>query len=139
MKIIISGLQELLKFADKIADDLVLGDVVALYGDLGVGKTTFTRYLIASLVGYEQEVPSPTFTLVQSYDTPKGPLWHYDLYRIKDPEEVYELGFEESLVEGISVIEWPERLGHLLPVKRKNINFSFIDGDQSVRMIEVEI
>ena len=60
-------------------------------------------------------VPSPTFTLVETYDTPLGPYWHFDLYRLETPEQVYELGWEEALAEGVVLVEWPERLGALLP------------------------
>src|SRR5690242_16117956 len=91
------------------------GDVIALAGPLGAGKTTLARGFIQKLTGTEEEVVSPTFTLVQTYDTPQGAIWHFDLYRLNDPEEALELGFEEALAAGISLIEWPERLGGYLP------------------------
>ena len=93
------------------------GDIVALFGTLGVGKTAFTRALIQSVTP-EEEVPSPTFTLVQTYDLGETPLFHFDLYRLEDPEEVYELGIEEAFSNGISLIEWPEKMGKLLPVSK---------------------
>src|SRR5512147_2050849 len=93
------------------------GDVIALHGDLGAGKTTFARAFIQARAGAagEAEVPSPTFTLVQIYDLPSGAIWHFDLYRLTAAGQVWELGFEEALATAITLIEWPERLAALLP------------------------
>ena len=91
-------------------------DVVGLKGDLGAGKTTLARAIIrAAAADPDLIVPSPTFTLVEVYETPRGQYWHFDLYRLETPEQVYELGWEEALAEGIVLLEWPERLGRLLP------------------------
>jgi len=99
-----------------LAARLKPGDVVGLKGDLGAGKTTLARAIIrAAAADPELIVPSPTFTLVEVYDTPRGSFWHFDLYRLDDPQQVYELGWEEALAEGIVLLEWPERLGRLLP------------------------
>jgi len=99
-----------------LAARLKPGDVVGLKGDLGAGKTTLARAIIrAAAADPDLIVPSPTFTLVEVYDTPRGSYWHFDLYRLDDPQQVYELGWEEALAEGIAIIEWPERLGPLLP------------------------
>jgi tRNA threonylcarbamoyladenosine biosynthesis protein TsaE len=107
------------------------GDVIALFGELGSGKTSFARAFVNALArpggGAAEEVPSPTFTLVQIYDRSPAPVWHFDLYRLSRAEEVHELGFEEALAEGISLIEWPERLGDLLPPHRLAIRFAFAD------------
>jgi len=111
-----------------LAAVLMPRDLVALSGDLGTGKTCLARAVIASLMGGPEEVPSPTFTLVQTYETPKGTLWHFDLYRLLGPGEVWELGFEEALAEGISLVEWPERLGRLLPATRLDIMLRFADA-----------
>jgi len=89
------------------------GDVLALFGDLGAGKTTFTRGLLRGL-GHRGDVASPTFPIVQAYDDLRPPVWHVDLYRIEHPEELEELGLDDALDGGVLVIEWPERLGALL-------------------------
>lgn len=103
-------------------------DIVALHGDLGAGKTTLARGLIRALVGDEAlAVPSPTFTLVEIYDTPAGPLWHFDLYRLNNPDEAWELGIEQGFAEAICLIEWPERLGGLLPASRLDLSLA-IEG-----------
>ena len=93
------------------------GDIIALYGTLGVGKTAFTRALIQSEIPHE-EVPSPTFTLAQTYTLNEGELFHFDLYRLETPEEVYELGIEDAFSDGISLIEWPDKMGYILPNKK---------------------
>src|SRR5262249_8962459 len=92
------------------------GDVVGLKGDLGAGKTTLARAIIrAAADDPALIVPSPTFTLVEVYETARGTYWHFDLYRLETPEQVFELGWEDALAEGVVLIEWPERLGALLP------------------------
>ena len=119
------------------------GDVVALYGDLGAGKTALARALIRALPGpegaAEEEVPSPTFTLVQTYERAPAPVWHFDLYRIEDPEEVHELGLSEALAEGITLIEWPERLGRLLPAQALSLTLGYVaEGDEGAREARLE-
>jgi tRNA threonylcarbamoyladenosine biosynthesis protein TsaE len=95
-------------------------DVIALNGELGAGKTSFARAFIRARGGVEA-VPSPTFTLVQIYELADGAVWHFDCYRLRDPEEAWELGIEDAFQDGISLIEWPERLGPLLPQRRLEI------------------
>jgi tRNA threonylcarbamoyladenosine biosynthesis protein TsaE len=102
------------------------GDVIALRGELGAGKTVFARALIRACGGGE-DVPSPTFTLVQTYELPKGTIWHFDCYRLRRAEEAWELGIEEAFHDGISVIEWPERIAELLPARRLEIEL--LPGD----------
>lgn len=91
------------------------GDVVALSGDLGAGKTTFARGLIQAL-GFTGDVPSPTFPIIIPYAPPdlSIPLWHVDLYRIDDPDELEELGLDEARMDSALLIEWPERMGSML-------------------------
>lgn len=117
---------ETANFAAKLADVLQQGDVLFLEGPLGMGKSVFARALIRALCADpDLEVPSPTFTLVQTYDTIKGPLWHFDLYRIRTPEEVYELAWEEALFAGIVIVEWPSKLGSgLAPRHRLELEFT---------------
>ena len=113
------------------------GDVVALVGDLGAGKTTLARGLIRRLMGPETEAPSPTFTLVQSYVAPGLTIWHFDLYRLKDPREARELGFEEA-VDGLALIEWPERLGSDLPHARLEVRLSFAGEGRIARLVDFD-
>ncbi|MBY0428540.1 MAG: tRNA (adenosine(37)-N6)-threonylcarbamoyltransferase complex ATPase subunit type 1 TsaE [Alphaproteobacteria bacterium] len=105
---------QMMGLAMQLARQLRAGDCLTFQGDLGAGKTTFIRAMIHTLCGLET-VPSPTFTLVQTYDSSLAQLWHFDLYRLKNPDELYELGFEEALSGGILFIEWPERAKGLLP------------------------
>ena len=105
------------KAGASLAPSMRAGDVVQLNGDLGAGKTTFCRGLIGAIATQASNVVSPTFTLVQTYDTKQGPLYHYDLYRLPGdkPSQLIEMGWEESLMDGIVLVEWPERLGNLTP------------------------
>jgi tRNA threonylcarbamoyladenosine biosynthesis protein TsaE len=109
------------------------GDVIALSGDLGAGKTTFARAFIDAAGAADDEVPSPTFTLVQVYEAGAAPIWHFDLYRLKSAEEGWELGIEEAFTSGIALIEWPDRLGPLLPQRRLGITLEFGDAPQARR------
>lgn len=97
------------------------GDIVCLIGTLGTGKSTLARAFVRALTAADEEVPSPTFTLVQTYDSDAGTIWHFDLYRLEKPEEAFELGIEDAFVDGICLIEWPDRLGGLLPRDRLEV------------------
>lgn len=119
--------------AARIAAVAAPADIIALKGDLGSGKTVFARGFIGAC-GNQDEVPSPTFTLVQVYDAGPTVIWHFDLYRIRAPEEAWELGIEEAFITGISLIEWPERLGRLLPDRRLELSFTFGDGPGARRV-----
>ena len=99
------------------------GDVVALRGELGAGKTSFARAFIRARAGRDEDVPSPTFTLVQSYELPDLTIWHFDGFRLRAPEEAWELGIEDAFRDGVSLIEWPERFGPLVPRRRLEITF----------------
>ncbi len=122
------------------------GDLFALRGDLGAGKTTFARAFINALArnahdrpeqaggaSWDEEVPSPTFTLVQIYERAPAPVWHVDLYRIEDPAEARELGLEEAFADAICLIEWPERLGASLPAARLDVALGFADSADARR------
>ena len=119
--------------ADRISRLAQLGDIIALKGDLGTGKTAFARAFIRSRGNLEEEVPSPTFTLVQVYDL-HLPIWHFDLYRLRSPDEAWELGIEQAFSEGISLIEWPERLGPLLPEHHLELSLTFGDRPEARRV-----
>ena len=119
-----------------LAQRLRPGDVVGLYGELGSGKTTLARAILRAASGDpDLIVPSPTFTLVEVYDTERGTYWHFDLYRLEAPEQVYELGWEEALAEGIVRIEWPQRLGALLP-KHLSVTLE-VEGDGRRALLDV--
>ena len=94
----------------QLAARLQVGDVIALSGPLGVGKTALARAMIEAL-GHEAEVPSPSFAIVQPYENLDPPLWHVDLYRIEQADEIAELGLESVLLDGAIIVEWPERAG----------------------------
>jgi tRNA threonylcarbamoyladenosine biosynthesis protein TsaE len=124
------------QLGETLAMRLTTGDVVGLTGDLGAGKTTLARAIIRAAAGDpDLIVPSPTFTLVEVYETPRGTFWHFDLYRLETPEQVYELGWEEALAEGIVLLEWPERLGRLLP-KHLSVILE-LDGDGRRALLDV--
>jgi tRNA threonylcarbamoyladenosine biosynthesis protein TsaE len=111
-------------------------DIVGLRGPLGSGKTTLARAILRAAAGDPGLiVPSPTFTLVETYDTPRGPFWHFDLYRLERPEQVFELGWEEALADGIVLIEWPERLGDLLP-RHLGVTLE-LEGDERRALLDV--
>lgn len=133
MKWSISSEQEMSSIASNLACSLKTGDVVALHGTLGVGKTTFVRALLRCLLKEPIDVPSPTFTLLQTYDTPKFTLYHFDFYRLKSPDEAYEIGIEDAFRDGVSLIEWPDKIGSLLPPHHKDIFFEMLpDGTREI-------
>jgi len=113
--------------AGRIAARLQPGDAVALWGDLGAGKTSLAREILRAL-GVTEDVPSPTFTLVQTYETPRLAVAHYDLYRLKRPRELDELGFREALEDGASLVEWPERAPEYLPDETLHLRLS-LEGE----------
>ncbi len=111
--------------ARRVAKAAGRGDTIGLIGDLGTGKTVFARAFIrAVLANPDEEVPSPTFTLLQTYEADALALYHFDLYRIEDPEEALELGIEEAFADGVALIEWAERLDGLLPADRLEIRLT---------------
>jgi tRNA threonylcarbamoyl adenosine modification protein YjeE len=127
------GLDATAALGARIAAILRKGDAVALAGDLGAGKTTLARAILTSL-GVAGPVPSPTFTLVQGYDTPRLSVSHYDLYRLKHAREMDELGLDEALENGAALIEWPERAEDRLPADRLTIA---LHADGAVRQADL--
>ncbi|MDR3374590.1 MAG: tRNA (adenosine(37)-N6)-threonylcarbamoyltransferase complex ATPase subunit type 1 TsaE [Ancalomicrobiaceae bacterium] len=120
--------------AEDLAAILSPGDVIRLEGDLGSGKTAFARALIRAVADdAELEVPSPTFTLVQVYDFPRFAIAHFDLYRLGDPQELDEIGFDEAIRSGAALIEWPERAEGLIPEDALTLSLS-IGSDPNARL-----
>ncbi|MBM7067228.1 tRNA (adenosine(37)-N6)-threonylcarbamoyltransferase complex ATPase subunit type 1 TsaE [Actibacterium sp. 188UL27-1] len=103
------------------------GDTLLLAGPIGAGKSHLARAIILSKLAGEdrvEDVPSPTYTLVQTYDTTKGEIWHTDLYRLGDPGEVYELGLDEAFEAALCLVEWPDRLGRTAPAHALSVEIA---------------
>ena len=115
IRLTLNSAEDTAKIASDIAQRLVPGDVILLEGPIGTGKTHFCRSLIQALLSVSEDVPSPTFTLVQVYDVAAGELWHADLYRLGHVDEVEELGLLEAFEDAICLVEWPDRLKELIP------------------------
>jgi len=108
-----------------LAQDAMIGDCLLLRGQIGAGKSALSRAFIRARLGQDTEVPSPTFTLVQTYEDPTGPeIWHADLYRLGDPQEAIELGLTEAFETAICLIEWPELIADLVPEEALYIDLS---------------
>ncbi|WP_174300509.1 tRNA (adenosine(37)-N6)-threonylcarbamoyltransferase complex ATPase subunit type 1 TsaE [Caulobacter sp. S45] len=119
--------QALEAFGAQVAQALGAGEAVCLFGPLGAGKSTLARGLVRALTRPDQDVPSPTFTLMQTYQGPNFPLAHLDLYRLKRPEEAFEIGLDEALDVGAAVVEWSERLDGALPPDRLDVRLEIAD------------
>jgi tRNA threonylcarbamoyladenosine biosynthesis protein TsaE len=118
-----------------VAGRLGRGEAVCLFGPLGAGKSTFARGLIRALTTPDQDVPSPTFTLMQVYEGPRFPVAHFDLYRLRSAEEAFEAGLDEALDVGAAVVEWSERLGEDLPPDRLDVRLEIAeDGGRLARL-----
>ena len=130
ISLICNSLSETKTLAGCFASLLQAGVVIGLDGPLGVGKSAFSRFVIQSAVGTDIDVPSPTFTLVQTYERADGlPIMHMDLYRLEAPEQVFELGVEESFYEAANLIEWPSKMGAYWPSDAVTITMAFSEGD----------
>src|SRR6185503_15832934 len=126
---------ELVRLGEHLAFIARRGDLFALSGELGAGKTTLARAIIHALTGNKsEEIPSPTFTLVQSYVTPRMPVAHLDLYRLRSPSELEELGLDLALRDGIAIVEWPEQAGDQLPADRLTVRLDDSNGGASRRL-----
>ena len=116
----LADLDAVTRLGAAIAERLEPGDAVLLRGDLGAGKTTLARAILTAL-GHQGETPSPTFTLVQAYDTARLSIAHFDLYRLKSPGEIEELGFDDALASGAALVEWPEQAEEFMPAERLDV------------------
>jgi tRNA threonylcarbamoyladenosine biosynthesis protein TsaE len=116
------------RLGEAVARALQPGEAVCLSGPLGAGKSVLARALVRALTQPDEEVPSPTFTLVQFYEGPRLSIAHFDLYRLASADEAYEIGLDEALDHGAAVIEWPERLEGRLPSNRLAIEIA-LEGD----------
>ncbi|MFT4151760.1 MAG: tRNA (adenosine(37)-N6)-threonylcarbamoyltransferase complex ATPase subunit type 1 TsaE [Paracoccaceae bacterium] len=115
IRIFLPSAEETGRFARWLAPRLAPGDTLLLEGHIGAGKSHLARAFIRARLGRMEDVPSPTFTLVQTYEAPDGDLWHADLYRLTHPDEVVELGLDAAFASAICLVEWPDRLGSLAP------------------------
>ncbi len=137
MRKVIQNEQDTREFGLELAKKLKPGDVVALIGELGTGKTTLTKS-IAEGLGIREMITSPTFTIVQEYTDGRLPLYHFDVYRICDLEEMYELGYEEYFFgEGVCVIEWADQIEELIPEDAITIRIEYGAGEEE-RIYDVE-
>ena len=131
ISISLNSLSETKTLAGCFALHLAPGLVVGLNGPLGVGKSAFARLVIQAACGENQDVPSPTFTLVQSYESADGlPVMHMDLYRLTDPEEVFALGIEDSFLDAANLVEWPSKMQGYWPQTAVNITLEYGEGER---------
>lgn len=128
--------QETMAIASKIAKQLHTGDILILSGDLGSGKTKFTEGIL-SYFGLENEISSPTFTIVNEYQTKKDTIYHFDVYRLSDIEEFYAIGGEEYFEKGICIIEWGEIIESILPANYIKIVFSRTAEEENTRKLQI--
>jgi tRNA threonylcarbamoyladenosine biosynthesis protein TsaE len=129
------------RLARAMAPHLRAGDVVGLTGPLGAGKSLFARAAILerlAALGRAEEVPSPSYTLVQEYDLGGVALWHADLYRLGSADELVELGLDEAFATAVCLVEWPERLGAILPERRLMLALDFVSGADDARRARLE-
>ena len=122
---------ETANLAAHLAAHLTVGDVILLTGEVGAGKTHFARSLIQSVIDTPEDIPSPTFTLVQTYDTKIGEVWHADLYRLSSVFEIEELGLIDAFETAVCLVEWPDRLGSLAPTNTLHITLEPGESDNA--------
>lgn len=135
MKKEVRSLQDTLEVGKIIAKNLEKGTVLCLDGDLGAGKTTLTQF-IASEFGVKEYVTSPTFTIIKEYEG-RLPLYHMDVYRVESEDEMYDLGYEEYIYsDGVTIIEWSQKIKNMLPEKRVNIEIQK-SAEENTRILEI--
>ena len=128
--------KETINFAKKIASQLKKGDILVLSGELGSGKTKFTEGIL-TYFGLENEISSPTFTIVNEYKTENVNIYHFDVYRLSDIDEFYAIGGDEYFNKGICIIEWGEIIQEALPKEYIKINFEKDINDENIRILNI--
>ncbi len=136
-KLVLNNIEQTKELAIKLATQLKRGDIVTFKGDLGAGKTTFCKYLIQALIGQDTYVTSPTFNIVQLYPAQGFTIYHFDLYRLKHPHEIYDLAIDDAWRDGVCLIEWPEIIENILPAGAINIELSF-GSNENERICVIE-
>ena len=136
-KLILNSEKETIEFGKKIAENLKVGDVIVLTGDLGSGKTKLTEGIL-TYFGLQNEISSPTFTIVNEYQTENFPIYHFDVYRLSDSDEFLNIGGEEYFEKGVCIIEWGEIIEDVLPEKYTKITFSRDEDNENKRIIWIE-
>lgn len=137
LKVISNSEQETIEFAYKIAKQLNKNTIIVLTGDLGSGKTKFTEGIL-KYYGLENEISSPTFTLVNEYNTENFNIYHFDVYRLSDEDEFYAIGGEEYFEKGACIIEWGEMIENILPQNYIKLSFSKDEENENKRIINIE-
>ena len=137
LEIVSNSETETMKIAEKIAKQLKKGDIIILSGELGSGKTKFTEGIL-KYFGLENEISSPTFTIVNEYNSSNVNIYHFDVYRISDIDEFFAIGGEEYFEKGISIIEWGEIIEEILPKNYVKIYFSRNDNETNKRILKIE-
>ena len=134
MRVLLNNVEDTIKLGQKIAKIAKQDEIICLKGDLGAGKTTLARSLIQHLTN-SNIVLSPTFPMLLTYEYKDNIIWHYDMYRLEQPKDVWNLSFEDALNNGIIIIEWPEIIEHLLP--KKKIEIVIKDLNNNARSAEI--
>lgn len=136
-KVVSTSEKETKNFAKKFASTLCKGDIVILTGDLGSGKTKFTEGFLSAF-GLEEEISSPTFTIVNEYQNDNINIYHFDVYRLENIDEFYAIGGEEYFDKGICIIEWGELIEEILPEKYIKITFEKSEEEENVRILNIQ-
>ncbi len=136
-QITLNSEKETIELGKKIAQNLKIGDILVLTGDLGSGKTKLTEGIL-SFFGLQNEISSPTFTIVNEYQTEKFPIYHFDVYRLEGSDEFLAIGGEEYFEKGVSIIEWGEMIEDILPEKYTKISFKRNLENQNNRTLKIE-